>query len=419
MTCEFEYLMRLISVSALGLPLQPPPEHLSWPKLFRLASEQTVFAFAAASSKPFWNDFDDALTKNVRQRLYSIILAGNNRWNALCLLLRRLEEAQIPFALLKGNTLSPLYKTPELRESADVDLYTGEAYEDQAIALLVSQGVSLVRRNPAQHESAGRHPVIGAIELHAHLFRDEDRKVWFGRSASYSEKLAPFQTLEMEDAAVPVLSVQDNAVFLSLHLIKHFIREGITLRNILDLGLFMHHNSTAIDFPELWLLLESLQYDGIIQAVLNVCVQYFDMPETHFPGYTPLPQNTVQAFLEDVEKGGVFGRNDAASRRESAAIYEKQMYASKAQAPSQILWKKRRIFWERAYAVLFNRDKLRQRFPYARKHPWLLPAAWVHHLCRSIRTLIRLSFGQKQGSLPPMPSSQERLRLFQALRIID
>ena len=61
MTYEFEYLMHLVSVSAIGLPFELPKKELCWRRLFDLASEQAVFALAAAAARPVWNTLEVTL----------------------------------------------------------------------------------------------------------------------------------------------------------------------------------------------------------------------------------------------------------------------------------------------------------------------------------------------------------------------
>ena len=136
MTYEFEYLMHLVGVSALGLPFELPRKELNWKKLFDLASEQAVFALAAAAARPVWNTLDETLRQEVRARLYSVIVSEEARLKSMWELIAYLRSEGVPFAVLKGVGLSALYKVPELRESGDVDIYVGKELENQALALL-------------------------------------------------------------------------------------------------------------------------------------------------------------------------------------------------------------------------------------------------------------------------------------------
>ena len=390
MTYEFEYLMHLVGVSALGLPFELPRKELSWKRLFDLASEQAVFALAASAARPVWNTLDETLRREVRARLYSVIVSEEIRLKAMWELIAYLRNEGIPFAVLKGMGMSALYKIPELRESGDVDIYVGKELENQALALLQRHGVSITKRNPAQHESAGYHSEIGPIELHAYLFREEDRKLWFGRSEKYSDAIAPFCCQRIDDEhEIPVLSVQNNVEFLCLHFIKHFIREGISIRNILDIGLFLQVYEKEVNHDRLWELLTSLQYDGLIQAVLNICAQFFHMDKAKFVGYIEMDAETIQLLLEDIEQGGYLGIKEKGERSKSSEEYERNVLSAPNAKSGPNKWRKRRILWERIYAAIPNKKKLQSKYSYARNHAWLLPVAWVNHLLSGTWKLFR------------------------------
>lgn len=410
MTYEFEYLMHLVGVSALGLPFERPKQELCWKKLFDLASEQAVYALAASAAKPVWNVLEPELKQDVRARLYSVVVSEDIRQNAIWELIECFRSKDIPCALLKGMGLSALYKTPELRESGDVDLYVGKENEKRALSLLQQHGVSITKRNPTQHESAGYHSEIGPIELHAYLFREEDRKLWFGRSEKYTDDIDSFVSQEIsENREIPVLAVQNNVEFLCLHFIKHFIREGISIRNILDVGLFLQAYENEIDHNRLWELLKSLGYDGIIQVALNICVHYFHMPEVRFANFSPLDLNTVLLVLNDIEQGGYFGAKEHCERSKSAQEYEKSVFGGSK-------WKRRRLFWERIYAAVPDKQKLQRKYSYAHKRAWLLPFAWLSYLASGSLKLLKQSIVKTQTEKEL--SQNGRIEMFKNLGIM-
>lgn len=415
MTYEFEYLLHLAGAAALGLPMEKPKEALSWERLFAKASEQTVFALAASASKPLWSGFSPELRAAVKSRLYSVIVAEDYRQTVVAAWLDRFAAEKIPCAVLKGCSLAALYRTPTLRESGDVDFYVGKAYEDKAISLLGREGVTIRKRNPMQHESAGEHAEIGAVEVHAYLFREEDRKLWFGRPDE-EEVLQPFQMQTIEgERRVPVLATQDNAEFLCLHFVKHFIRERGGIRSILDVGLFLNVYSENVDFDRLWRRLKECKYDGILQAVLTVCVRYMGMPAERFQGYVPVEEQTLRAFLDDVEMRGT----DGGECSESLHAYEAYLFSDRKKHAGY--WRMKRAFWEGAYALVPSKEKLQSRFPYARRHAWLLPAAWLLYLISgACRAVVRLLPNRGANNASQTSSAADaRIDLFKKLRVMN
>lgn len=413
MTYEFEYLLHLAGVAALGLPLMEPRETLSWERLFAKAADQTVFALAAVATKPLWANLSPELRDNVKRSMYSVIVAEERRQAVIVELLNRFAASGIPCAVLKGCSLAALYQTPTLRESGDVDFYVGKAYEDTAISLLKHEGVGIRKRNPMQHESAGEHPEIGSIEVHAYLFREEDRKLWFDRS-EWEEMLLPFQMQSIgNDESVPVLAVQDNAEFLCLHLVKHFIRERCCIRSILDVGLFLNTHSDEVNFEHLWQRLKECQYDGILQVVLTVCVHYMGMSAARFPGYVPVDEETLDAFLDDMERRWTDG-NDC---RESLRMYEAYLFSKHRKHAGY--WRIKRAFWERLYALVPSKEKLQSRFSHAERHVWLLPAAWLLYLIGGASKTVVRQLRSNSPNPAQMPSgATARIDLFKKLRMM-
>lgn len=353
------------------------------------------------------------LRDSVKRGMYSVIVAEERRQTVIVELLNRFAESEIPCAVLKGCSLAALYRMPTLRESGDVDLYVGKEYEDKAISLLKHEGVVIRKRNPMQHESAGEHPEIGPIEVHAYLFREEDRKLWFGRP-EWEETLLPFQMQNIgNDESISVLAVQDNAEFLCLHFVKHFIRERCCIRNILDVGLFLHAHSEIVDFERLWQRMKKCQYDGILQAVLTICVRYMGMSAARFPGYVPVDEETLGAFLDDVEKRCA----DDDDCRESLHMYEAYLFSKRRKHAGY--WRIKRAFWERLYALVPSKKTLQSRFFYAERHAWLLPAAWLLYLISGVsKTVVRLLRNSSPNAAQIPSDVTTRIDLFKKLRIM-
>lgn len=423
MTDSFEYLFRAIAAVARGKDVPAPGLAVQWENVFSLAREQTVFSLIAYAVKhqPQWME-NQSLYWQAMQKLRNRVIRETLRRDAVQQLLGSLEQQGIQPVLLKGMGLAALYAVPECRESADVDIYVGQKQEKKAGQVFMQAGAHLVKERHADgQESAWFHPDVGTIELHAHLFSRENREYWFTRDAEFNGITAPFEPLKMKDGSkVWVLSVQDNALFLSFHLIKHFIRNSTNLRNILDLGLFFSAYGQTVDWDVYWKKLQSLQFDGIIHAALSACVYYGGFLPDEFPGIQLMDQETVRAFLSDVEKGGWLGMKNPQGRVESGQVYDRMLFRKRKKGSTlSYLWRKRRIGGRLLKSCFCPREVLQEKYPYAQRHPILLPVAWGQRLFSGLR---RLANGQirpvvLKTDLPVSPVSDERLALFRQLHI--
>ena len=73
-----------------------------------------------------------------------------------------------------------------------------------------------------------------------------------------------FQTIEFQDGKITTLGPTDQLIFLTLHMIKHFISGGLSIRMMLDIELHFKVNKCAIDQTRYWNIMKRLKYTKLI-----------------------------------------------------------------------------------------------------------------------------------------------------------
>lgn len=259
-------------------------------------------------------------------------------------LCRVLEQAEIPFAPLKGSVLRQYYPEPWMRTSCDIDVLLHESDLSRAIAhlqetLQYTGGTFKSSYDVVMYTRRRLH-----IELHFRL--SEKGKV-----------ISAEKTLDgVWDHMQPVKEgachhVMTDAIFYLhhiAHMAKHFENGGCGVRPFLDLWILDHrvsHNRQQRD--------ALLQESGLL-TFAEACRR---LAESWFSG---APLDAVSRQMQGyILYGGVYGSQDNLVAVQQGKQGGKVRYAL------------RRIF--------LPYDDLKYHYPILQKHPWLTP---VGHVCR-------------------------------------
>lgn len=74
-----------------------------------------------------------------------------------------------------------------------------------------------------------------------------------------------------------------NAIFLIRHLGQHFAGSKVTLRQLLDWGFFMQHESDNVDWELVTSTLRRVGIYRFFQQINAICVDYMGFSESSFP----------------------------------------------------------------------------------------------------------------------------------------
>ena len=210
-----------------------------------------------------------------------------------------------------------------------------------------------------------------------------------------AENLCVSQPIEVEtpDGCYRTLGYTDHMIFLMLHLIKHFILTGMSLRMMLDVALFFSRHAERIDSARFWKTMESLKYGTIAQSILWAMVRYCGIDATSLPGLCEACPKQVGMILDDLESGGWLGKIDEKAREEGWYEYNRQLLMKNRSKAQYLLFM---LHWKiGAYlkALFPSRKTLAIRYPCVRKHAALIPFVWLHRL------VFRGSQALKNGAL--------------------
>ncbi len=416
---EMEYLIKLFACAAKGEPVPEPRQTVNWDKLIKLAREQTVtLTVAAALCKAQNTPCPAEIKAQLYSELIGTALKRKIQQDNIFSLLERLQNAGIQYTLLKGADVARYYAVPECRISADTDILISPDDEQKAYDFFKKEGFAVTPCEEEDNHAVCISPKYGLIELHLRLWSDEVEKYIFNGKGIKTETC----TTVICDHTVNVLEPTCAAVYLTMHLVKHFIYSGINLRILMDTALYICNNSDNIDFSYYKKIADELKYTKIIACLFTIAAEYFGIDEKSLPSLNvPVSREQIDLILQDTEQGGFMGANEAESRW---YVYLNFLNAKSMQTkpkPLRILMRAG-AFCKRTFRAVFPTvEQLSARYPDLEAHKWKYPFYAIHRLVFVMgKRLFTGKLGESVNAQYAIPDTaeQKRLNLLKKIDII-
>ncbi len=262
---------------------------IALPRVFELASEQSVVGLVTSGLeqvKDVQVPKDEVLPflGNVLQ-----MERRNRKMNAfIAALIGKLRSAGVEAVLVKGQGIAQCYERPLWRAAGDVDLFLdGEQYQ-WARTFLVPLAQKVEEEQPF-HKHLALFMGPWEVELHgtlrAGLWRKLDRVDDMVQRAVFDD--GKVRSWMDEDMEVRLPGVDEDVFLVFSHILQHFFKGGIGLRQICDWCRLLWTFRGCVDVA----LLESrLRAAGVMSewhAFAALAVEYLGMPVEAMPLYAP------------------------------------------------------------------------------------------------------------------------------------
>lgn len=327
---------------------------------------------------------------------------------------RILQEAQkrnLHPVVFKGLALSALYPEPNMRFSSDADILIPVNESCAMEQLLKDFGYSYMESFSKEHvpvykiEEANR---FLTVELHDCLWED-----YTGPQADLLEQLelsAPDTLLRTVVCNIPIttLGYEQHLIYQIFHIAKHFAFEGLSLRYLTDISLYVNAYGHQIDFSHFWDAMKALKYDIFCDALFKICINYLGMDASHLsPEYEEYPVN--ETLLTDILTAG----KEQGTAAETWAITNTMaLYLMRSTKAT------RTPFSQKLHMLFPLPSELKDKFSYAKKYKILLPIAWIH---RFLGAVSYSNYCKKNGTSPndTYHKMVHRLQLMKDLKMVD
>ena len=379
----------------------------AWQTLLRMAAIHKVdalFLEAVHASGTLQNTVPELAVSLKRQVRQQVVLQ-TIRTSEFLALNELLKAAGIPVIVVKGITCRELYPSPDHRPSADEDVLIRPEDFDACREVFARFGLETTMEEQEasdSYEIPWRKPGSPLyIELHKQLFPEA--------SGAYGDLNRFFEGVferSVEISAcggtIRTMDPTDHLFYLICHAFKHFLHSGFGIRQICDILLFAERFGAEIDWELVLENCRAIRADRFAAALFAIGSAHlaFDRELARYPESWRAISADGTALLLDVLSSGIYGTADA-DRTHSSTITLDAVAAGK---------EGRRARGVIASAFPAARE-LEGRYPYLKKHPWLLPAAWASRI---------VHYAQEDTSAAEaLKTGRERVALLRKYGIID
>lgn len=267
--------------------------------IFRLAEEQSVVGLVAAGIEHI---VDVKIPREVVLQFVGSALQLEQRNLAMnqfiACLIENLRSAGIYAILLKGQEVAQCYERPLWRSCGDVDLFLSDTNYEKAKKVLTSIA-STVEAEYVREKHLGMTINDWVVELHGRLYCGLSSRIERELDDVLHDTFYGGAVRSWDNSGVQIflLSAENDAFYVFTHILQHFYKEGVGLRQICDWCRLLWTNRDNLDVNKL----ESyIRKSGLLsewKAFAAYAVEFLGMPTEAMPLYSSSKKWKRKALL--------------------------------------------------------------------------------------------------------------------------
>ncbi len=352
-TKEALYLIGLLVTALTEKRPQLPQGDIDFDYLYKLSVQQKVEAMAYIGLSKLDNIPDEVMDRfeNEYKKEIAFEMIRHSEGRKI---LSSLEKTGIDCLPLKGWVIKDMYPMPAMRYMCDIDILFKEENAEKVRDVLQGLGYEAAEygKNPDVYM---KKPILN-IEMHKALIQDK---------TDHFEKTWDRALKKDGCSHTYYMTAEDYYIYMSAHLRKHFFGSGTGVRSVCDIFVFLSRNKDKLDFAYID---EKLKNSGIYDfdmRVRELCDAWFGDGEM---------TDELYGFGMKFLYGGAFGTKEVNMRNVAAA--EISSVEGKSFLHKKIKYILRLIFP--------SLDVMKEEYPFLKRVPVLLPAAWIMRGFRSV-----------------------------------
>ncbi len=264
------------------------PEQVDWEKVYQLAAEQSVIGLVLAG-------IEHSNVKPPQELLLQwigevqILEQQNKAMNEfVAKLIEKLRKEDVYTILVKGQGIAQCYDKPLWRCSGDVDLFLNSDNYNRAKELLVPIATE-VEREYVREKHLGMTISGFVVELHGTLYSGLSSKIEKGldeikKAVFYEGKVRSWMNGRTQ---VFLPNVDEDVVYVFTHMLQHFYKEGLGLRQVCDWCRLLWTYKNSLNHGLLESRIRKMGLMSEWQAYGAFAVNYLGMPSEAMPMYSP------------------------------------------------------------------------------------------------------------------------------------
>ena len=390
-------VLNLLSSAMFQKPFRADKD-VDWKAVFDECKAQSVVSLAFSALPK------DEVPQNVYVHWKALVnenLAVNSKISyAHTMLNELLNQAKIPYVILKGCASAEYYDDPLLRTMGDVDFYVPPAYFEKADKLLLKNGFI---SNDIDHEYEKAYTKDDVIfELHNTVNGMPGGKVGIKIRRYFDDVFEKAELKRFDLAEYYSPSPFHHGLVMLLHVARHMVTGGIGLRHFCDWAVFV--DKVGDGFAPMFE--EKLKQVGLwrfAQIMTQFCTVFLGLKPLTWAGN--IDKKLLCDLKNDVFAGGNFGHKDLSRADEAKFITSRK----KGGVNNDSNFKQ---------AVLSANEIVRKHWKFADKVPVVYPAGWVFFGGRyAIRTIAGKRDRVRVSAL--VKGAEKRKALYKEIKLFE
>ena len=237
----------------------------------------------------------------------------NKSMNAfVALLISKMRAASIYTLLVKGQVIAQCYEKPLWRACGDVDLFLSEDNYAKAKEILVPLATS-VEKEYEREKHLGMSIDGWVVELHGRLYCGLSSRIERELDDIYVDTFNGGNVRSWNNNGVQVfqLGIENDVFYVFTHILQHFYKEGVGLRQICDWCRLMWTYRDKMDVQKLKSRLKRAGIMSEWKAFYALASKYLGMPDidSGFMCHDSRFDKKADRIMEFVLKAGNMGHN--------------------------------------------------------------------------------------------------------------
>lgn len=274
-----EVMVEFVRSSVLDIkPCIPASMHIDWEKLVQVASEHGVLPWVgnAIVQLPVSQQPSRFTRISLGLSIEKVVCNYEHQYEVLHEIVDVCRQHDIRVMLLKGIGLSLMYPNPKFRPSGDIDLYFFDDF-DRANEIFI-------REKSVQTEL---HVEFDYKNVHI-----ENHKTFVYPNTPAKKRISAYlmsrcDSVVYSDLGCYVFCPIDNLVYLMMHTMNHVEFDSdhpfLTLRNLVDVSVFLYKNRSQLNPNQVFKLMDSLNFASTFELIvyLSEWLLGISFPEYH------------------------------------------------------------------------------------------------------------------------------------------
>ena len=304
----------LLKAGMYGTPIPEAglPAEIDWNGVVRLAKKHAVLGTVIEGIQFLPEHLRPAEPMAAKMRKFALGLFRANvvMEKRVATLSGFLSGHGIDGVLLKGQGVARYYRTPQSRQSGDIDFYVGQRRYKRAKELCREQ---FVREGTHWHETEQHFDfeLDGAtIELHriaTRMFSPLANRRFQRWLTEQLESSPERRRLTFGSTDILIPSADFDAIYIFYHAWRHFISGGIGLRQLCDWTMIFHTHGDRIDRPRLEANIRRFGMTAGWKLFAGIAVRHLGLEPGKMPLYDPAYDRRSERVMATVMDGGNFG----------------------------------------------------------------------------------------------------------------